>query len=116
MVIANYKTKGTKMKQTHPLKNPESSKHYDAEPGGKSAIENFEERFTVKQLFDWALLTEEKYMYRLYRKGQEDSDLKKAETYRNYHKMLKQIIDKYPTLADMTAKTAYNHLGYRWEY
>jgi predicted metal-dependent hydrolase len=103
-------------RQQHPLTNPDS-KHYKAEkPGDKALIEKFEEKYSVKQLYDWAMISEDKYFGRMGRKDDIEKETIKMDTYNNYKKMLKQIIDKYPMLADMTAKTAYQHLKYDWIY
>jgi hypothetical protein len=104
------------MKSIHPLVNPDSP-HYKAENSNdKSLIEKFEEKYSVRQLYDWAMITEDKYFGRMGKKDDIDKETRKMTTYHNYKAMLKQIIDTYPTLADMTAKTAYSHLKYEWEY
>jgi hypothetical protein len=82
----------------------------------KTLIEKFEEKYSVMQLYDWAMITEDKYFGRMGKKDDIDKETRKMTTYHNYKTMLKEIIDKYPTLADMTAKTAYTHLNYQWRY
>ena len=105
-------------RQPHPLVNKIDSKHYneDIEPGEKTTIEKFEEKYTIRQLYNFAMITEDKYFERMGRKDDVDKEERKMTSYLNYKTMLKEIIDKYPTLADMTAKTAYNHLHYNWIY
>jgi len=104
-------------KQPHPLVNRKDSPHYDGdEPGEKTLIEQFEEKYSVRQLYDWAMITEDKYLGRLGKKDDIDKEHRKMKSYMDYKTMLKEIIMSYPTLADMTAKTAYGHLGYNWRY
>jgi predicted metal-dependent hydrolase len=103
-------------RQQHPLINPNSPHYNGVEPGEKTLIEKFEEKYTIKQLYDWAMITEDKYFGRMGRKDDIDKETVKMDTYHNYKKMLKNIIDTYPVLADMTAKTAYKHLNIQWKY
>jgi hypothetical protein len=62
------------------------------------------------------MITEDKYFERMGRKDDVDKEERKMTSYSRYKTMLDDIIKKYPTLADMTAKTAYSHLDYNWIY
>lgn len=106
------------IKKPHPLVNKVDSKHYNenVEPGEKTTIEIFEEKYTVRQLHDFSMITEDKYAQRMGRKDDVEKEARKLETYGAYKDMLKEIITKYPSLADLTAKTAYTHLEYDWIY
>ena len=101
----------------HPLVNKSDSPHYDSkEPGEKTFIEKFEQQYTIRQIHNWCLITIDKYIYRIGSKDDEDKEMRKIKTYTDYSVMLKKIIDSYPMLSDMTAKTAYQHLNYHWRY
>ena len=102
----------------HPLINPDSP-HYSPEPeqkDKKTAIEDFEERYTVQQLHSWAMITEDKYKSRLGRKDDIDKELTKMKTYKDYKNMLQDLIDRYPMCKSLSAKRAYELTDTKWRY
>ncbi len=99
------------------LINRVDSSHYDGqEPGSKTLIEQFEEQYTIRELYSWSKLNIAKYYGRLGKKSDPDEEMRKIKTYTDYSQMLKGIIDSTPALADITAKTAYDQLKMKWRY
>jgi len=97
----------------HPLLN-KNAKHYQND--NKTAIEDFEERYTIIQLLSWAEITINKYEYRKDKKGQKESDLEKIQDYKRYVALLKQIIKTNSNLMFEKAKIAYQRAGIEIEY
>jgi len=98
----------------HPLINPDSS-HYDST--AKSAIEEFEETYSIEELLAWSKLTKAKYDHPARAaKGQVESDKRKSETFSNYMKLLNEIVDTQRSLLQATPQVAYHTLGYNIEY
>jgi len=105
------------MNQTirHPLINLVDSAHYDSKE--TPAILDFERTYSVTDLRAWAKITLAKYVHPARaNKGEVEKDKRKAKTYRDYYEFLDTIIKKYPALAEVTAVTAYDTLGYMMEY
>jgi len=100
----------------HPLINKDSS-YYSEPVSKKTAIEDFEKKYTTNKLLAWSEITHAKYMHPLRRgKGEIEKDKRKAKTYKNYMHMLKSIIDKNPELGEMTAQKAYEALDIKFRY
>ena len=95
----------------HPLINSDSS-HYDQE--GKTAIEEIEERLTVREMIGFCKGNMYKYGYRSEHKGQKASDLKKIETYKAYHLLLESM--QVCTIGGLSVADTYKQLGMKLRY
>ena len=103
------------MKDLHPLINPQSN--YYNEPGKKSGIEEFEDKYNVLELMSWAKITAHKYRLDGRKgKGESDKDILKEETYQAYYNMLLGLVLSCPSIKEMTAAKAYKHLQITWRY
>ena len=99
-----------------PLINKVDSPHYNPDKK-ETTIERFERRHTVRDLLAWATITKEKYMDPLRKnKGEEEKDIRKALTYKNYAEMLNSLIEKSPSAAEMSAEAVYKTLNIKWRY
>jgi len=101
----------------HPLINP-ASPHYDE--GKRPAILDFEDRYTVAELYAWAKITAAKYRARLGRKDDEARELAKIATFDNYAAALATLS---PTMRrygldpeEIPAALAYESFGIEWDY
>ena len=100
----------------HPLINKQDSPHYSPS-NKKTSIEKFEEIYVVSKLMAWAEITLAKYEDPGRKdKGEEEKDLRKAETYRNYMLMLEDLVSKNTMVIEMTAKKAYALLDVKLRY
>jgi len=98
----------------HPLLNSASS-HYD-KTGEPTAIELLEDELTLDEAIGWCKGNIFKYIYRMDRKGQKESDLKKIATYKAYKDLLCHIKYQLRTDASMTVKYAYHVNDYEMVY
>ncbi len=94
----------------HPLINP-NSPHYDV--GGKTAIEELEERLTVIEMIGFCKANIMKYEYRKAHKGQSESDEVKINTYNNY---ILALIGMDILSRDATVEFAFKRNGLKWRY
>ena len=76
----------------HPLINPDS-KHYDSSDR-EPAILELEKKLTVDEMIGACKFNIHKYEYRLDKKGQKYSDMKKIQTYKNYLNYLYKLSEK----------------------
>ena len=100
----------------HPLINKDSS--YYSEPASKqTAIEDFEQKYTINKLLAWSEITHAKYIHPLRKgKGEVEKDKIKAKTYKDYMLMLQSVLNKNPASGEMSAQKAYDTLGIKFRY
>jgi hypothetical protein len=103
----------------HPLINNIDSPHYSPEPTQTkkiTAIEDYESRYTIYQLYWWAIISADKYKSRRGRKDIIEKEDRKRKTYIDYSDMLKKLIDDYPTCKNISAKKTYELHNIKWDY
>jgi len=109
--------KNSSKKKWHPLVD-KNQKHY-IDKDKKTTIEKFEEKYTIVQLYNWAIITVDKYSERMGKKDGEkgeEKDKVKLKNYTEYAKMLKDIMTTYPGLKNKSAKKVYEILDEEWRY